>query len=117
MGSMRTPEEVFQHHREALASEDLERIIADYAEDAIAISPAGVLRGKTEIGEAIRGALATIPNATWDMRLAIFERDVLFLLWGAESEQNRIDDGVDTFLFEDGLIRSHTMSFTVTPKK
>jgi hypothetical protein len=115
MGSVRTPEEVFQHHGDALAKQDIDAIISDYAEDAIAITPAGVLHGRQEIGDAIRQVLATMPNASWDMRLTIFERDVLFLLWGAESEQNRINDCVDTFLFRDGLIVTHTMSFTVTP--
>ena len=41
----RTPQEVFAHHVEALGGGDLDGIVADYAEDAVVISPAGVLRG------------------------------------------------------------------------
>ena len=48
----RTPQEVFQHHAEALGSEDIEAIVSDYADDAIFITPAGVLRGKDEVRKA-----------------------------------------------------------------
>ncbi|HEY0409626.1 MAG TPA: nuclear transport factor 2 family protein, partial [Candidatus Dormibacteraeota bacterium] len=41
----RTPQEVFQHHAEALIGGDLEGIVADYADDAVFITPAGVKRG------------------------------------------------------------------------
>ena len=46
----RTPQEVFQHHGEALGVGDLDEIVADYADDAVYISPAGVLRGKEASG-------------------------------------------------------------------
>ena len=47
----RTPEEVFSHHATALGADDLDEIVADYADDAIFITPTGVLRGK----DGIRG--------------------------------------------------------------
>jgi hypothetical protein len=42
----RTPEEVFQHHAQALGVGDLDEIVADYTHDAVFITPAVVLRGK-----------------------------------------------------------------------
>jgi len=45
----RTPREVFQHHAEALGAGDLDEIVADYADDAVFISPSGTLRGKDGI--------------------------------------------------------------------
>ena len=36
----RTPEEVFQHHAEALVAGDLDGIVADYADDAPSSRPA-----------------------------------------------------------------------------
>jgi hypothetical protein len=44
----RTPQEVFQHHAEALGAGDLDEIVADYADDAVFITPAAVLRGRAE---------------------------------------------------------------------
>jgi len=37
------------HHAQALGAEDLEEIVADYSDDAVFITPAGVQRGKDDI--------------------------------------------------------------------
>src|ERR1700685_3446706 len=81
----RTPEEVFQHHAEALGAGDLDQIVADYADDAVFITPGGVRRGKDGIREAFTQLLADVPNAAWDLKTLIFENDVLFLEWGARA--------------------------------
>jgi hypothetical protein len=43
----------------------------------------------------------------------IFEGDVLFIEWNATSENTRADDGIDTFVFRDGLIRAQTVRYTL----
>ena len=40
---------------------------------------------------------------------------LLFLEWGAEGGGNRIQDGIDTFVFRDGLIRVQTVRYTLEP--
>lgn len=109
----RTPEEVFQHHAQALGAGDLDGIVADYAEDAFFISPAGVKRGKAGIREAFTQLLADVPNAAWDLKTLIYEDDVLFLEWAADAGATRVDDGLDTFVFRDGLIRVQTVRYTL----
>ncbi len=109
----RTPEEVFQHHVQALGAGDLDEIVADYPEDAFFISPAGVKRGKNGIREAFTQLLADVPNAAWDLKTVIYEDDVLFLEWAADAGATRVDDGVDTFVFRDGLIRVQTVRYTL----
>jgi ketosteroid isomerase-like protein len=42
----RTPEEVFAHHAQALGAGDLDGIVADYTDDAVFITPAGVKRAR-----------------------------------------------------------------------
>jgi ketosteroid isomerase-like protein len=49
MAATRSPQEVFNHHAQALGAEDLEEIVADYSDDAVFITPAGVQRGKDGI--------------------------------------------------------------------
>ncbi len=109
----RTPEEVFHHHAQALGAGDLDEIVADYAEDAFFISPAGVKRGKDGIREAFTQLLADVPNAAWDLKTLIYEDDVLFLEWAADAGATRVDDGLDTFEFRDGLIRVQTVRYTL----
>jgi len=112
----RTPEEVFAHHAQALAAGDLDEIVTDYADDAIFITPGGVLRGKDGVRAGFARLLNDVPDAEWALKTQICENDVLFLEWVADSVRTRVDDGVDTFVFRDGLIRAQTVRYTVQPK-
>jgi uncharacterized protein (TIGR02246 family) len=109
----RTPEEIFQHHAEALGAGDLDEIVADYTDDAVFITPGGVRRGKDGIREAFTQLLADVPNAAWDLKTLIFENVVLFLEWAATAATTKVEDGIDTFVFSDGLIRLQTVRYTL----
>jgi ketosteroid isomerase-like protein len=112
----RTPEEIFQHHAEALGAGDLDEIVADYADDAVFITPAGVLRGKDGIRAAFTQLLADVPDAAWQLRTQIYEGDVLFLEWAADAAKTRVEDGIDTFIFGDSQIRLQTVRYSLQHK-
>lgn len=112
----RTPQEIFQHHGEALMAEDLEGIVSDYSDDAIFITPDGIKRGKDGVREGFVKLLGDLPGAQWELPTQLFEDDILLLEWKAESEHAKADDGLDTFVFRDGLIRVQTVRYTLTPK-
>ena len=112
----RTPQEVFQHHAQALGAGDLDEIVADYTDDAVFITPAGVQRGKDGVRAAFTQLLADVPNAAWNLKTETYEGDVLFLEWAADSAQTRVEDGIDTFVFRDGLIRVQTVRYTLQHK-
>ncbi|HUJ35714.1 MAG TPA: nuclear transport factor 2 family protein [Solirubrobacteraceae bacterium] len=114
--SVRTPQEVFQHHGEALMAEDLDGIVADYADDAIFITPDGVLRGKDGVRQGFEKLLSDLPNAKWELPTMLFEDDILLLEWKAESEKVKTDDAIDTFVFRDGMIRVQTVRYTLQTK-
>ena len=81
----RSPQEVFQHHAEALGAGDLDGIVEDYSDDAVFISPDGIKRGKDGIREAFTKLLADVPNADWAL------------------------------IFRDGQIRLQTVRYTLQP--
>jgi hypothetical protein len=112
----RTPQEVFQHHGEALMAEDLDGIVSDYSDDALVISRGGALRGKDGVRHAFVKLIGDLPGARWKLPTQIFEDDILLLEWKAESEKVKVEDGTDTFVFRDGLIRVQTLCYTLTPK-
>jgi hypothetical protein len=112
----RTPQEVFAHHGQALAAGDLDEIVADYAEDSVVITSAGVARGKDGIRQVFVTLLDDLTDAAWDLKTRIFDGNVLFLEWAAESVVNRVDDGVDTFVFRDGMISAQTVRYTPRPR-
>jgi hypothetical protein len=111
----RTPQAVFQHHGEVLMAEDLDGIVSDYADDAVFITPEGVRHGKDGVREGFVKLLGDLPGASWELPTMIFEDDVLLLEWKATSEKVKAEDGIDTFVFRDGLIRVQTVRYTLTP--
>ena len=111
----RTPQEIFQHHGEVLIAEDLDGIVSDYSDDAIFITPEGIKRGREGVREGFVKLLGDLPGAQWELPTQLFEDDILLLEWKAESEKVKADDGIDTFVFRDGLIRVQTVRYTLTP--
>jgi hypothetical protein len=112
----RTPQEVFQHHAEVLIAGDLDGIVSDYADDALFITPDGVKHGKDGVREGFVKLLSDVPQADWNVPTQIFEDDVLFIEWQAESANAKVEDGIDTFVFRDGMIRVQTVRYTAVPK-
>ncbi|MBM7805300.1 hypothetical protein JOD57_001137 [Geodermatophilus bullaregiensis] len=108
----RTPQEIFAAHVTAIGNADLDGIAADYAEDALFITPDGVVRGRDGIRSAFAGLLGEIPDAAWDIPTQHFVDDVLFIEWTAVSEKARAE-GVDTFVFAGDSIRVQTVRFTL----
>ncbi len=109
----RTPQEVFQHHAEALMAGDVPGIVEDYADDAVFITPDGTRHGKDGVRAAFTELLADLPDAKWDVPTQIFEGDVLFIEWSAVAKSSRVTDGVDTFVFSGDAIRVQTVRYTL----
>jgi hypothetical protein len=105
-----------EHHGQVLAAGDLDGIVSDYAEDAVFITPEGVLHGKDGVRQGFVKLLDDLPSAEWELPTMLFEDDVLLLEWKAESAKTQADDGIDTFVFRDGLIRVQTVRYTLVSK-
>lgn len=112
----RTPQEAFTHHAQALGAGDLDEIVADYTDDAILITPSGAMHGRDGVRAAFIKLLADVPNATWDLRTQIYAGDVLLLEWTADSTAGQVNDGVDTFMFRDGMIWVQTVRYSMPAK-
>jgi predicted SnoaL-like aldol condensation-catalyzing enzyme len=111
----RTPQEIFQHHTAALMAGDVEEFVADYDDDSLIIAPSGVLRGRDGVRAFFTDMLGQLPNATLQALTQIFEGDVLFLEWTADSDKAQVRDGVDTFVFRGDSIGVQTVHCTVEP--
>jgi ketosteroid isomerase-like protein len=100
----------------AIGTGDLDEILADYADDAFFITPAGVQRGKSGVRAVFTQLLADVPDAAWELKTQIYEGDLLFLEWAADAGATFVEDGIDTFVFSDGLIRAQTVRYTLQRK-
>ena len=110
---MTSTADLLQRHMDALAAGDVDALMRDYADDAVFITPSGVLRGKDGVREGFTKLLSDVPNADWAVPTQIFEGDVLFIEWSATAAQSRVEDGIDTFVFRDGLITVQTVRYTL----
>ena len=108
----RTPEEVFAHHGQALGAEDLEDILADYSDAALLVVNKQVYRGKDGARQVFTQLLADVPQAQWELE-TVFADDVLYLEWKATGGGHRVDNGIDTFVFRDGMIAVQTVVYSV----
>jgi hypothetical protein len=111
--TQRSPQEIFAHHADVLIKGDIDGIVSDYADDAVFITPAGIRQGKDGVREGFEELLAAVPNADWDVPVTLYVNDLLFIEWSARSAGSSVSDGVDTFVFRDGLIRAQTVRYTV----
>jgi hypothetical protein len=116
VSAARTPQEVFAHHGEAMTAGDLDAIVSDYSEDALFITSDGARRGRDGVRQAFLKLFEDMPDATVDMGSQIFADDILLFEWKADCENVRVEDGSDTLVFRDGLIRVQTVHYTLTPK-
>ena len=112
----RTPDEVVQHHFKALGDGDLEEIMTDYAPDAVLISRAGTVAGADAIRGAFGQLLTTLPNIAWTASAQVSAGDTVLLEWSADAGSVAVEDGVDTFVVRDGLIRSQTARASWQPR-
>ena len=108
----RTPQEIFQHHVAAVGAGDVDAIVADYAEDAVLVTPEGVTRGRDGIRQVFTSLLGDLPDAAWEVPTQVFEGDVLLIEWTAVAEKARAE-GVDTFVFADDAIRVQTVRLSL----
>jgi hypothetical protein len=112
MAATRSPQEVFNHHAQALGAEDLEQIVADYSDDAIYVTPAGVQRGKDGTRQAFTKLLGEVPHATWVSRPP--STRTTSCCWSGAPRVAATHPGrLDTFVFRDGLIRVQTVRYSL----
>ena len=110
----RTAEEIFAHHGQALGVGQLDDVNDDRSDDSILIVNDEVFRGKDGARAVFTQLLKDVPEAEWDLD-AVFADDVMYLEWKARSADRHVDDGVDTFIFDNDKIRVQTVKYSVHP--
>ena len=113
--SKRTPEEIFAHHGQAMGAQDLDATMMDFADTAVLVTSEGVRRGKDALRNFFDGLFRALPQAQWGVK-TIYVDNLLFLEWTGDSARASVSDGVDTFIFKNGLIQAQTVRCTIVPK-
>jgi len=115
---MISTQEVVDHHLKSFGDGDLGGILSDYAPGAILFTPEGPLRGSGEITPLFEAMIAEfgMPGAVFNMQRKYVEGDHAYILWNAETADNRYELGTDTFIVRDGKIVVQSFAGKITPK-
>jgi hypothetical protein len=119
MGVAATTQDVLTHHQNCVGKGDLDGLMAEYAADSRFFTPDGLLRGS----EAIRGFFARLfeefakPGMSFEMLRQEVDGDTAYLVWKAETADNRFDLGTDTLIVQNGKIMTQTFAAKISPKQ
>ena len=110
-------EETLFHHVEAFAKGDLDAHMSDYCEDAVLITPDGILRGSGEIETFFEEFLASFPpGSTFEASQRIVERTMAYIVWSGRSEHLDTPFATETFMVRDGKILMQTFTSQMYPR-
>jgi ketosteroid isomerase-like protein len=113
----RTPQEAFETHLASLGTGDLDKIAADYSDNCIQICNSQTRRGKAGVKEGFAQLFSELAAAGeikgLEVPVRVYEDNVLYIEWWADLGDMRCD-GVDTFIFEDGLITVQTVKYDLS---
>jgi len=111
--------DVLDHHLMCFGKGNLDGILADYAADAVLFMPQGPLKGRDAIKSMFEAMLAEFskPGASLAMRQKCVEGDYAYILWNAETADNRYEAATDTFVVRNGKIIAQSFAAKITPKR
>lgn len=115
---MAVADDVLDRHMAAFGKQDMEGVIADYAENAVMFTAGGAIRGHDALRQAFAGMFAEWgkPGTTFSLQQRIVDEDHAFIAWEAETADNRYEGALDAFTLEHGRIVAHFFGGKITPK-
>jgi len=115
---MKTTKEVLDNHLKCFGNGDLNGILSDYAPTAILFTPTGPLVGLDAIRPLFEDLIAEFAKAgsSFELKLQSIEGDYAYILWTAETADNRYELATDTFVVKDGKIVASSFAAKILPK-
>ncbi|MGC4119301.1 MAG: nuclear transport factor 2 family protein [Myxococcales bacterium] len=112
----RTPAQVWADRLAAMTVGDLDRVMCDYADDAVVMTPAGVARGKEQIRAGLEMMFTLLGGALPTVTTLNIANNVIFITFTVDTPIVSIVDGADTYVVEHGLIVAQTAHDPLTFK-
>ena len=116
-GIAATTQDVLTHHLNCFG--DIVGTMADYTAESRFFTPDGVLCGC----EAIRRFFVPLfeefakAGMSFEMLRQEVEGDTAYIVWKAETADNRFELGTDTFIVQNGKIVTQTFAGKVSPRQ
>lgn len=115
---MNSTRDVLHNHIASFGKGDLDGILGDYAPTAVLFTPAGPLVGIDAIRPLFVGLLAEFakPGSSFELKHQSIHGDHAYILWSAETADNRYDLATDTFVVKDGKIVAQSFAARILPR-
>jgi hypothetical protein len=115
---MRTTGEVLGNHLMSFGKGDINGILSDFAPMAILFTPAGTLVGVDAIRPLFEGLIAEFakPGSSFELKHQSIEGEYAYILWTAETAENRYELATDTFVVRGGKIVAQSFAAKILPK-
>ncbi|ELR70129.1 hypothetical protein C900_03814 [Fulvivirga imtechensis AK7] len=110
--------QVLEHHLTGFALRDVAKIMVDYTESSILITPDGTFKGRDQIQIYYEKLLPAFPadETLFEIDVQKVEKEVAYIIWNAETPTFTVPLGTDTFVVEDGKIMRQTFVAQIMPK-
>jgi hypothetical protein len=109
--------EVLDRHWETFQANDLEGVMADYAAEAVLITPDKTLEGLDQIREHFVNVFTIFPKDSTTLQLdkSIVVKDVGYIIWQGTAPTLKVTYGSDTFIIQNGKIVRQTFAGVMAP--
>jgi hypothetical protein len=115
---MKSTNDVLDHHLEAIKQGDVNRVLSDYAPDAVLFKSDGVFKGLDAIRPVFEKFVAEFqkPGTTSGTKQRLVAGDYGYMLWTAETTDNLYELAADTFFVKEGKIVAQSFTAKITPR-
>lgn len=109
---------VLENHLIGFGLRDVDRILDDYTESSILVTPEGVFIGLNEIEAYYENLLPAFPvdGTVFEIDIQHVEEDIAYIVWHAETPALSVPLGSDSFVVQDGKIMRQTFVAQIQPK-
>ncbi len=115
--TIRSPREVLEDHLRLAASWEFETDLArNFSPEIVLLTGYGIFHGFEGVRAKVRLLNEQLPGGQWTYLNIMAEGEMGFLEWrGTADNGARVEDGADSYLIRDGVIRAMTIHYTVIP--
>jgi ketosteroid isomerase-like protein len=115
---MATTQDVLENHLDRFAAGDLDGLMADYIDESVLFTPEGPLHGPPAIRRVMTGLFSEFakPGARFTMKTRSTAGEVGYIVWSAETADQRYELATDTFVVRDGKIAFQSFAAKVVPR-
>lgn len=110
---------VLDHHLTSFGQNNLEEIMADYAEDAVVVTPSGTYKGLKEIEAFFIELIPSFPTegTSFGLDKEVINDELAHTVWHAKTPSLDIPFGTDTFIIKGGKIEKQTFAGVINTIK